>query len=345
MKAAEHIAGSCLETAPAAEHPENSRSLAPRLWRHGCLLLACVVLTLGVRATLKPQHAAERRRLELAARARRTAEIAALWNRLTYADLAAPGTTSRFLTAVDWRSLRLSTTQETRLRTRLAEVLAYLGQPTVAGYLRLKTEGLHPTFAPNPKVRRAPDPNATAPVRNTTVGEATRRGAAPSPAPNGEAGSTESRPTGLALPAMPANPERVVEGLWRSLATNRPPSRLTAVCLERIRVATTTTNTPFAVFTGPTAQGFTIAREAINPGFGYGPGPRGRPPGRVGPLLPGEFLRALGRLDQCRSGLSEPVLERGRSGLGAASVDFGRSAEPRHPVLICGVVCLAVSRP
>lgn len=159
MKAAERTAGSCHETAPsAAEHPENSRSLAPRLWRHGCLFLACVVLTLGVRAALKHQHADERRRLELAARARRTAEIAALWNRLTYADLAAPETTSRFLTAVDWRSLRLSTTQEVRLRTRLAEVVAYLRQPTVAGYLRLKTEGLHPTFAPTrwPGLRPAP---------------------------------------------------------------------------------------------------------------------------------------------------------------------------------------------
>ncbi len=278
MKAAERTADSCLETVPAAEHPENSRSLTPRLWRHGCLLLACVVLTLGVRATLKPQHAAERRRLELAARARRTAEIAALWNQLTYADLAAPETTSRFLTAVDWRSLRLSTTQETRLHTRLAEVPAYLGQPTVAGYLRLKTEGLHPTFAPNPMARRAPDPSPTAPVQNATAGRTTRRGAAQSPAPDGEAGSPESRPTGLALPALPANPEQVVESLWRRLATNRPPSRLTAVCLERIRVATTTTNTPFVVFTGPTAQGFTIARGAINPGFWYGPVPAdGRP--------------------------------------------------------------------
>ncbi len=216
--------------------------------------------------------------MELAARARRTAEIAALWNQLTYADLAAPETTSRFLTAVDWRSLRLSTTQETRLHTRLAEVPAYLGQPTVAGYLRLKTEGLHPTFAPNPMARRAPDPSPTAPVQNATAGRTTRRGAAQSPAPDGEAGSPESRPTGLALPALPANPEQVVESLWRRLATNRPPSRLTAVCLERIRVATTTTNTPFVVFTGPTAQGFTIARGAINPGFWYGPVPAdGRP--------------------------------------------------------------------
>ena len=82
----------------------------------------------------------------------------------------------------------------------------------------------------------------------------------------------ESAPATSAL--LDSEVKASVEDLWNNMRTNKsspPLGRLTAICLDRVRIAVTHTNSPGSVFNGPVAQGFTIARSSINPGFTYRP--------------------------------------------------------------------------
>ncbi len=213
---------------------------AKRLLRHALLFALCLCVTLAVRATLKDNYTEERRRIELEGRARRVAELAAVWNKLAFTDISSSDFTERFLNSVDWLALQLSADQEMRLRERLPEVMDYLGRPTLDAYLRLKTSGLRTRFELSPRARQ-------------TLGLSSNTVAAD-----------------LSLSA-----DQIAARLWLTVSTNATEreslSRLTAVCLDRVRVATNHTNSPVLVFAGPTAQGFTIAHAALDPGFRYGP--------------------------------------------------------------------------
>jgi hypothetical protein len=198
-----------------------------------------LAVTLGVRSALKTQYAAERHRIETEGRARRTTEIAAVWNQLNYTDVASPDFTERFLSLTNWRALALTALQEARLRERLADVVAYLREPSLDRYVRLKMEGLYQTFE-------------LSAMATQVLAHAD-----------------------LKLPLNSLAPEEAVEQLWRAAVigtnANASPSRITAICLDRVRVALSHTNSPATVFAGPVRQGFTVAKAAIDPGFRYGP--------------------------------------------------------------------------
>jgi hypothetical protein len=213
-------------------------SPAPRLLVHGLLALAAVGLTLAARVVFQERHRAERRQIEDAGRVRRTAELAASWRQLPYTALAEPDFTPRFLAATNWAALPLTPLQRERLAERLRLMLAHLAEPTPAGYLRLRTGGLTARLEPTLAVR-------------TLLG----------------------LPAGEPVPAELARPEELVARLLPLVAgtgpSNRQHTRLTAVCLDHLRVGLAATNTPDAVFNGVTTLGFTMVQQAHDPGFLY----------------------------------------------------------------------------
>ncbi len=205
---------------------------------HALIAGLVLLLTLSMRLALSERYRLERRKIEAAAAKRRSSDIAAGWNRMSFSAPSRGKLGDAFVRAIDWQRLVLSDVQKARLGTRLREILNYLQNPSLDEYYRLKTEGLTWKF---------------------------------------ELSESGCRRLGLAEPgpatAAELQPLDAVGALWDAVRrlnnkTGAPP-RLTAVCLEGVRIATSQTNSPSAVLVGQIAKGLTIAQEATDPGFTY----------------------------------------------------------------------------
>jgi hypothetical protein len=192
-----------------------------------------VLITLVVRLALGPQYAEERRQIEDKARAARTHDLLRTWRGMPFSQgERVPGA---FAARVNWASLDLSPLQGDRAQRRITQVIAYLSDPTFAAYYRLRTENLQFRFTLEPWAAELfAGSNAT--IRSLSPRDATK-----------------------------AVWEAV---LLRSKAA--ATSRLTGICLDNIAAVTTATNSVPAMLSGKLFKWITIARKALNPGFGYG---------------------------------------------------------------------------
>ena len=182
---------------------------------------------------------------EVAAKAaqKRSRQIEAGWRRHSYTELSAR-TEEAMFERIAWTSLALSGVEQAKLRVRLSEVLHYLEYPRLDEYYRLKTEGFQWRLEPQGYV-------------SNLLAKAL---------PRLEIGSHSDR-----------DPQTTVKRLWEMVYSEGASStvpRLTAVCLESVVGATARTNTGKALLTGSVKQGFTMAIEAVDPGFSYS---RGKP--------------------------------------------------------------------
>jgi hypothetical protein len=163
------------EHSPVAASAEagGSFALAHRtrtaIFRHLLLFAFGLGLTLGTGAMLKDSHRQERRELELQGRARRTAEIAALWNRLPFVPFSTEAR-SRLLAACDRPEFGFSAQQTARLRDRLAEVLACLGGPASTEFHPQPVNGLGLTPAPGADPQRTTSDNVAPPASSAGGG-------------------------------------------------------------------------------------------------------------------------------------------------------------------------------
>jgi len=207
---------------------------------HALIAGLALLLTLSMRLALSERYRLERRQIEAVAAKQRSRDVADGWNRQSFSAPTRGKLGDAFVRAIDWQRLALSDVQKARLDSRLREILNYLQSPSLDEYYRLKTEALSWKFQ---------------------LGESARR----------RLGLAEPGPA----TAAELQPLDAVGALWDAVRrlnnkTGAPP-RLTAVCLEGIRIATSQTNSPSAVLLGQIAKGFTIAQEATDPGFTYAP--------------------------------------------------------------------------
>jgi hypothetical protein len=203
---------------------------------HALILGAIIAVVVPARIALKPQHALERRTIENQARKQSSHELAAGWNSLRYTNTESGNLTEAFLAKIEWESLTLSDLQKAKLGQQLKELLGYLRNPTFEEYYRLKTEGLHWQLQLTNRVPKSL-PNWALIAQGN-----------PNPAP----------------------PD-FVKSLWNSINAHRSgnPHRITAICLDRIGIETSHTNSPHAIMGGKASIGFTMAQAAIDPGFRY----------------------------------------------------------------------------
>jgi hypothetical protein len=177
---------------------------------------------------LKDHYKRDRREVERQARDRRTRELLAFWGKLTFsAGEQVPGA---FAARVDWPSLHLADNQKRLAMNRIGDVIAYLENPSLQEYYRLKTEGLHYAFKPSPR--------ATHVLARS----------------NRQVVADDLRST--------------VAAVWERMSGERPPC-LTGICLDNIAAITTTTNNAAAMLGGKLSKSFTIAYDALDPGFQY----------------------------------------------------------------------------
>ncbi|HXT42277.1 MAG TPA: hypothetical protein VN887_19875 [Candidatus Angelobacter sp.] len=219
-----------------------------RLRCHMLVLGLGVGITLTVRAVLREQYSQERRQIEAQARENRVRQVAAVWNAFQYTDISTKDLSENVLAKPALQGLLLTRIQRERLRIRLPDILSYLGNPTCDAYMRLKTNELHYKF-----------------VLTTDTEQFLQNG----------------------NPPVASEAETVTRALWHKVTNPHGDAGpgLTGICLERIRAAVTHTNSPGSFFSGAVAQGFTMAKAAIDPGFRYGMQTTGGGSSDEGPFL------------------------------------------------------------
>jgi hypothetical protein len=212
-----------------------------RLRLHAVLFGSAALITAGFHVGLNSKHEIERAKLAHKAAGERSREIGESWKALPYSNAAQADVIEAFTAKIDWRALKLSDTQKTKLQSRLGQVLRYLIAPNVDEYCRFKTEGLHYRFKPSPVV-----------MTNFLAGR-----------------------------LIPDTDLAVVRATWASLYDKPDHPRLaplTGLCLDHVVAATTTTNSLAALLHGSVRKGFTVMTEVPNIGFEY-PGLHDQPVG------------------------------------------------------------------
>lgn len=164
-------------------------------------------------------------------------EIERNWQNLAYTNAALGKLVEPFFERIRWTSLGVPSPRQERLKERLRELFRYLGDPTFENYYRLKAEGLHYDFHPGPEAvrllamaRRGKDAKSDLPAKETT---------------------------------------RI---LWRQVHERGGVlvlPKITAVSLDRVAYMVNHTNSGKALLLGRKVLGFTVGREAVNPGFQY----------------------------------------------------------------------------
>lgn len=204
---------------------------------HGVVLAGAMALTMAPRLALPHRYALERQEIAREAGARRSREIQMAWRALSYTNLTDHAVIDTLIAKIDSPSLGLSDLQRTGLESRLREVIDYLHSPGVDQYYEPKTAGLHYRFELSKRAQRL--------LAN-----------AKSPPEQGP----------------PREPREVAQVLWNAVHTNAETpggSTLSAVCLDQVAALTSRTNSGRALLSGRVAKGFTVAEEALNPGFEY----------------------------------------------------------------------------
>jgi hypothetical protein len=218
---------------------------------HAALFGSVLLLTAGAQIGFRERYAHERDRLAHSAAGVRSREIEAGWKTLPYTNTTQAGVVDAFVAKIDWAGLNLSEFHKSKVQSRLGQVLSYLVAPSSEEYFRLKTEGLHYRF----KASRS------AKMILAGIG---RQAEGPFLAKS------------LTLLEPPSQAEADALGISRAIwgkvygsGDRLAVSKLTGICLERLSVATTSTNSPTALLKGSVRKGWTTATEAINPGFEY----------------------------------------------------------------------------
>jgi len=198
---------------------------------HVTILLVATLLTAVARAALAGRYALERQAINHEAWLQRSQGLTTTWGAHTFTPASAQ-LPELALTRLSWPSHRLTATQEASLRQRFPEVIAYLQNPRLEDYLRLKTNGLRWDFALDTRLT-----NEFA----SALGEV-------------------------------REPGEVVTRLWQatgSPANGLSRGQITAVCLENLSFALSHTNNQATLVHGLIAKGLTILRVAPEPGFIY----------------------------------------------------------------------------
>lgn len=202
---------------------------------HICTFGAVLGVVSGLSLLLPAHYGADLQRAASDAAASRSREVEAVWRAQAYKAFSAAEVTQAALAAAPLS--QLSELQQATLKVRLAQVLRYLGNPTMEQYYRLKTEGFHWTLAPSVRTASLLDS-----IDGHTSAGPPERGA-----------------------------EEFVRLLWEKVHAGGNPCipRLTGVCLWTVRCGIARTNAPASLLTGPVKNGFTVSYAATDPGFVY----------------------------------------------------------------------------
>ena len=204
---------------------------------HVLILALAALVVVGARVAFRHQYARDLQRAGQGATDTRAREAEAHWKALAYVRASDPGFAESFLGKIDWARLDLSSEQAAKLRARLGQAVEYLVQPSVDGYVRLRTEGLRYQLKPNRGMHHL-------------WTNALHR--------------SESE--------LSAEPLRALKLCWNSGWGGSNWVRgvhVTSVCLTNVAVATARSNTVAALLFGPVRKGFTSTRESLDPGFEY----------------------------------------------------------------------------
>ena len=215
---------------------------------HALILVVISTVALPVRFALKERYAEERRRIETKGQIKRARELAARWNSLRYANVETGKLSEAFTARIDWAALKLSDDQTAKLAHRLGELFDYLQHPSVEAYYRLKTEGCQFEFALSTNASRLL--RAKQPMTD----------------------SSENR-----------QPKETVKSLWEVINNGAAgaSSRITEICLDHVALSRSSTNSFSAILNGKACKGFTMAQEAMDPGFVYAGAAASRSPDSV----------------------------------------------------------------
>ncbi len=214
----------------------SSRYISFHIALFSFLAVGCLLL----KSKLASRYTAEERELERQASIQGSRYLESLWLKRQYTDATGDGFEGALASNISYAELRLDEAQRTKLRQRVEQIIRYLKNATFEGYYGLKTDGLHFTFRLSPAAAKL---------------LALKK-----------AGITNT---------LTSDPKEVMKELWDSMhalhgRTEAP--RLSAVCLDSLSAALSTNNTGWGLLKGRTAQGITMAVEALEPGFTYGAG-------------------------------------------------------------------------
>lgn len=213
---------------------------------HLGLFAGLIAVTIAPRIVWPSYYTREQQAVAGKASAQRANEIEAGWKRLEYADLHLPETEAALLKKLDSATGGLSDAQKLELTPRLVQLIHYFEEPSFERYYRLKTEGLDYYF-----VATGDSNNLHAAVDRPTTQTST------------------------------ADPKEQSRNLWNSVHQYKGERRLpkiTSVALNTVEASISHTNSGRVLLGGPVKNGFTVGREALNPGFHY----------RGAPWLPNE---------------------------------------------------------
>jgi hypothetical protein len=204
---------------------------------HLTIALGCYAITLSPRLFWPGYYATTVTDAADKATKRRAIEIEADWKGFPFTSVLQDGFDDAFFTKIDWLSLSLSEPQAAKLKPRVLELIHYFQQPDFDTYFRLKTAGLHYEFVPQ--------------RWTTNFLQNTRK-----------------------LQKEDDIIKEQVKLLWDKVHTRGGKTvmpRLTAISIETVSGAISHTNSGRAMLGGPIKKGFTIAGEALEPGFLYTP--------------------------------------------------------------------------
>lgn len=201
------------------------------------LLIGLVSVIAGWRAARSEHYAREYREIAKNATIARAQQIEQTWRALPYTNAPLDAVGDQFLAAINWSSLRLSEVQESKLRTRLRQLFRYLTEPRFQDYYRLKTDGFHYQFEPNQRTRRV-------------MAEAAER-------------------KELDGPRSDVETVKLVWNIIHRKSGETVLPQISAVCLQSVASTISHTNSGFSLLNGKVAKGFTVAVEALEPGFVY----------------------------------------------------------------------------
>ena len=114
--------------------------------RHIAILAGAMALVSFPRICFPRYYSTQFQKVAGMATEMRAREIEADWNSVPYRSATSPALDEAVIQRINWSALNLSELQETRLKSRVKEIIGYFEKPEFAEYYRLKTQGLHYAF-------------------------------------------------------------------------------------------------------------------------------------------------------------------------------------------------------
>jgi hypothetical protein len=203
---------------------------------HSTILVGFGMLVVVPRAVWPKYYANDVRQAAGRAMTTRARDIQADWKKTPFTGVSNVGLEEAFLGKIQWSSLGLSDVQTTSLTNRLVELIRYFEQPDFETYYRLKTDGFQYRFVPAMWV------------------------------------TNFLREAALVSTQFDGDPKELIRILWGKVHNNNGNAvlpKVTAICLESVAGTVSHTNSARVMLGGPIKQGFTVATEALEPGFQY----------------------------------------------------------------------------